>query len=294
MKQLKRAAALLLVLALALTMTGCGSFEQRMLRAASKMEKLESWHVDADVTVVVDVSAMGQSVPMKIDMTGSTDARREPLQTASVMRVEAMGQSTELLSYIFSGEEQGSFDSYLSNDGGATWEHAVVSASDMADLSTISSAAWPKDFLVESAKSFSEVGKETVNGSQATRFDGVVDAQAVGKAVLDSGVLDSLGDRVPFDFSKVFEELRGSIPVSLWLDDRSGLLVCYEMDLTDVLASLWDSLIAQLLEQEDLGDVGDLSELGLDLALKQMKLRATLSDFNAVGEIVLPETAQAA
>ena len=257
------------------------------------MEKLQSYHMDTDMIMRMSVSMMGQAVDMDMKLTAATDVQREPMQSASRMTTELMGETVEMLSYFFADEE-GSFDGYLSVDGGETWEHSTITADELPNITGIDSVKWPTEFLAESAKSFSEVGNETVNGRQATRFDGVLEGEAVGKAVEASGVLDSMGGVLPFDLTKVFDELSGRIPVSFWLDDKSGMLVRYDMDLTELFSSVWDSMLAELLESEGLDGTQNLTGLGLEMTLSEMNMSVKLSDFDAVGEIILPEAAKAA
>lgn len=294
MNKLKRIAAVLLCLAMLLALAACGSFEQRMLRAASKLEKLQSYHSDSEMTLDVGLSLMGQSMDMDVKLSAASDVDKANRQRYSIMSTELMGESMEILSYVMAGEEEGSFDSYISTDSGASWQHGTVTADELKEVTNAFTAEWPTEFLVESAKSFTENGKETVNGSQATRFDGLLEGEAVGRAVEDSGVLDSFGDALPLDLSAVFDKMSGSIPVSIWVDDKSGMLVRYDMDMTEVFASVWDTMLAELMESEELGDLGDLSQLGLEMELRKMFVSITLSDFDAVGEIVLPEAAKAA
>ena len=111
-----------------------------------------------------------------------------------------------------------------------------------------------------------------------------------------SGIFDSLGESFPVEMTDILDEFSGTIPVSLWLDDRSGMLVRYDMDMTEVFASVWDKLIAEILNEAggELGDIGDLAELGITFELNKLTMSATLSEFDAIGEIVLPENAKAA
>ena len=294
MNRLKKLAAILLCLAMLLALTACGSFEQRVVRAASKMEKLQSYHADSEMTVGMSISLMGQSMDMDVKLNCASDVNKDLKQVYSVMNTELMGETVEILSYVFAGEEEGSLDGYISTDAGETWQHSTMTADELNDVTDAFSAKWPTEFLAESAKSFAETGKETVNGSQATRFDGVLEGEAVGQAVQSSGVLDSFSGTLPFDLSVVFENLNGSIPVSIWVDDKSGMVVRCDMDMTEVFASVWDTMLAQLMASEELGDIGDLTQLGMEMELREMLMSITLSEFNAVGEITLPEAARAA
>ena len=294
MKTIKKLTAILLCLALVLALAACGSFEQRMVKAAGKMEKLKSYHVDMDMDLSLALSMMGQSMDMDMLIKTAMDLRNDPLQVRSSATLEIMGQSTEMLTYVFAGEKEGSYEVYASTDGGETWNSSTVDADELKkELSFDASALWSADYLRDAAKTFEEVGKEEVNGSQATRYDGQIQAEDVGEALANSGVFDTIAESLPVEVSEILDKFSGSIPVSIWLDDKSGRIVRYDMDMTEAFASVWDTLLAEVLSEAG-GELGDLAELGVSIELKQLTMSAVLSDFDAVGEIVLPEAAKAA
>lgn len=294
MKNVRKLAAALLCLALLFALAACGSFEQRMVKAAAKMEKLESYHMDLDMDLSLAISLMGQSTDMDMFFRTASDVRKEPLQMRSSVTTEMFGESAEVLTYVFAGEKEGSYDAWVSIDGGESWGSRTLDADELKqEINLDGGLSWAADFLRESAKTFTEAGKEEINGSQATRYDGVIEGEAVKQAVEASGVLDSMGEALPVDLSGVFDSFGGTIPVSLWVDDGSGMLVRYDMDMTEAFASVWDSVVDQLMNDAVEG-LGGIAELGVKAELKKLTVSAKLSDFDAIGEIVLPEAAKAA
>ena len=292
MKTVRKLTAMLLCLALMFALAACGSFEQRMLKAATKMEKLESYHMDADVELCMNLSMMGRDMDMDMFFRTATDLRRDPMQVYSRMSAEMLGESSEILTYVFAGEEEGSFDAYASLDGGESWGKKTLDAEELKEeLSLNSPLMWSSDFLRDAAKTFEEAGKEEINGSQATRYDGVIEGEAVGQALEASGVFNSMSEALPLDMSELLDQFSGTIPVSLWLDDRSGMLVRYDMDMTEAFASVWDAVMAEVMDT-DIMSADDLADLGMSMTLEKLSLSAVLSDFDAVGEIVLPESAK--
>ena len=294
MKTIKKMTAILLCLALILALAACGSFEQRMVKAAAKMEKLKSYHMDLDVNMAFTLSMLGQSMDMDMAVRTATDLRNDPLQARSVMTADMLGTTSEVTTYVFAGEKEGTFDTYVTLDDGESWGTGTIDSEELNDqLSLNSNLMWSADFLRDAAKTFEEIGKEEINGSQATRYDGVIEGEAVGKALEASGVFNSLGEAFPVDMMEIVNQISGSIPVSLWADDKSDMIVRYDMDMTEAFSSVWDVVLEQLMNDEAI-DAEDIAELGMTMDLKLLSLSAVFSDFDAVGEIVLPEAAKAA
>ena len=297
MKHFRKLIAVLLCLALALSLAACGSFEQRMLRAATKMEKLQSYRVDTDWELGMNMLFMGQSSDLDLFLSSASKVQKSPFCVSTELTTELMGESASIQTFLTAGEEEGSYKAWVSVDGGTTWRAKTLTKDDLPKLTLPSGAKWPLDFLRESAASFAEAGHEDLNGSSATRFDGKIEGEAVRLAVEASGVLDALRQSAALeglDLTEIIDSLSGSIPVSLWMDDRSGYIVRYEMDLTEVMSSVWDSLRSQLLRFEGMDALEQLEKLGLELTLSHVHMSAVLSDFDAVEEIVLPEAANAA
>ncbi len=297
MTRIKRLAAALLCLALVFSLAACGSFEQRMLKAATKMEKLSGYHVDTDWDFGMSVQFMGQSTEMDLRLASASDVQKSPFCVATELTTELMGESASVLTFLTAGETEGSYKAWVSVDGGTTWRTKTLTKDDLPKLALPSGGGWPLAFLRECAASFAEAGREELNGSQATRYDGVIEGETVRQAVEVSGVLDALCQSAALeglDLTEIVENLSGRIPVSLWLDDRSGYIVRYEMDLTEVMDSVWDSVQSQILRYEGMDALEQLQRLGLKLNLDHVRMSAELSGFDAIGEIVLPEADAAA
>ena len=124
MKRMRKIAAVLLALALMLSLAACGSFETRMAKAARKMEKLQSWRMDMDMDMEMSMGLLGESVDLDIAVAGTADINSDPLKMKMDMNMQVMGEALNILSYY---EQDGDdYMAYVSPDGGNSWAKQSV------------------------------------------------------------------------------------------------------------------------------------------------------------------------
>ncbi len=297
MRSMKKILSTALILALALCLCACDSgvfrfqqkelsFEERLANAAQQMKQVKSMHLDLDLNIDLDMTvAIGEAEQSEnLDMTSryGIDIQNEPLKMYMEMEVLFQGEGGTLLSYAEqAGDEVLLYSSY---DDGTTWSKTTTAS--VADLTPQDPVQQTALFLA-CAGSFTETGKETVNGSQATVYSGVISGQYVEEAIKSTGVLDSLGQMGVEASEEMFQDL-GDIPASIAIDDASGMLVRYEMDMSQVMQNMMDRLIGSMLAQYG------MTETSVTLTVGKVQVVMTLSRFNSVGEIVIPEAAKAA
>lgn len=293
MKNGKKILALALALALTLCLCACGgvtrllptppTFEEKLARSAEQMEQAESMHMDLDMDIGLSVTVSGQS--QSVDMTAryAVDLRKEPLKMRMAMDISAMGMDQKMIYYAEQADD--AVTVYLSLDDGAHWtKQSTSSISDIApqDLDQ------QTDLLLACAESFTETGKEEIDGSAATVYTGVISGEYVEEAIKSSGALDTLADALGVEVpEELFRDL-GDIPATIAIDDDSSLVVRYSMDMGAVMQSLMAKLMDLALESY--GETGAEFELKID----RMLITTTLSQVNSLEEIVIPEAAKAA
>ena len=220
MKKIGKIACLFLALILMLSLTACGSFEMKMATAAKKMEKLQSYRMDVDVDMEMSMSLLGQSMPLDMSMKGTADVNTEPERTKMEFDVEMLGETAHMLSYSEKTEEQ--LISYVSQDGGDVWTKQSLDRSEFPGLTD------KNDFgtLLKLAKSFEKSGTETVRGSEATVFSGVIQGEEISAAVQMSGVLNSLYESMGMNLGGADIDLSGcgSIPTTIAIDNNLQLI----------------------------------------------------------------------
>lgn len=285
MKRWTKLTALVLAVVMLLSLSGCGGFEMKMARAATKMSKLKSLHMDMDMQLELSMpTILGQSLRMNVSVNGGADSSFSPLLTRADLTVSALKSEKELLYYLEqTGDE---YVMYLSTDGGGIWLKKLVNREDLPAQLNLDL----KDLSVfrDCAKSFAEIGTEELPGGKATRYDGVIEGEFVGRALALTGALDALRESLGLELDEENLDSLGSIPTSVWIDNRSGMIVRYSMEPTQALQTVIRSVMGDLLSSYGLGDLNP--ELNLDRAV----VTVDLSSFNGVDPIVIPAAAKAA
>ena len=292
MKKFKAIVCLFLVLVMAVGLAGCGSFEMKMLAAAKKMEKLQSYRMDMDMDIGLRLSLLGESTDLEMSIDGTVDVNTDPKRTKTELGTELLGSRLGILSY---SEKEGERTvSYVSQDGGKTWVKRSAEGGKLGELADKDKIA----ALLKLAKSFEESGTETVRGSEATVFAGDVQGADIGGILEATGLLGSLAEAMDLDEGLDIDfAASGSVPVTIAIDKKSGMIVRYTMDLSEIMQNvmpgLLDQLVASASAEAGLEDL-NLGMFGFELEVGKVFVTAELYDFDAVGPIEIPAAAREA
>ena len=279
MKKTKRIIVFAILAAMLLSLCGCGMFRTRVAKAAVKMSKLESLHADVEMQIGMGISVLGQDVNADADVTGGVDIQRDPERVYVNMTAEVAGFEQNLLLYAVGRD--GGADVYSSADGGESWTKGSIENDDSSKSSTADGKSL---FLLlsDSAASFKEYGKEKINGSDAIRYKGEITSDELKQALELANVKQSLEESLDVELDDdVFADL-GSVPVSIWIDEKSGMIVRVEMDMSDVMQGLVPVLVDKSLEKADIG-------IGVNTKVYDATVSITLSEFDAV-QVTKPTT----
>ena len=279
MKKTKRILVFAILAAMLLSLCGCGMFRTRVAKAAIKMSKLESLHADVEMQIGMGISVLGQDVNADADVTGGVDIQRDPERVYVNMTAEVAGSEQNLLLYAVGRD--GGADVYSSADGGESWTKGSI---ENDDSSKSSKADGKSLFLLlsDSAASFKEYGKEKINGSDAIRYKGEITSDELKQALELANVKQSLEESLDVELDDdVFADL-GSVPVSIWIDVKSDMIVCVELDMSDVMQGLVPVLVDKSLEKADIG-------IGVNTKVYDVTVSITLSEFDAV-QVTKPTT----
>ena len=279
MKKTKRIIVFAILAAMLLSLCGCGMFRTRVAKAAVKMSKLESLHADVEMQIGMGISVLGQDVNADADVTGGVDIQRDPERVYVNMTAEVAGFEQNLLLYAVGRD--GGADVYSSADGGESWTKGSIENDDSSKSSTADGKSL---FLLlsDSAASFKEYGKEKINGSDAIRYKGEITSDELKQALELANVKQSLEESLDVELDDdVFADL-GSVPVSIWIDEKSGMIVRVEMDMSDVMQGLVPVLVDKSLEKADIG-------IGVNTKVYDVTVSVTLSEFDAV-QVTKPMT----
>lgn len=279
MKKTKRILVFAILAAMLLSLCGCGMFRTHVAKAAIKMSKLESLHADVEMQIGMGISVLGQDVNADATVTGGADIQRDPERVYVNMNAEVAGFEQNMLLYAVGRD--GGADVYSSADSGESWTKDSI---ENDDSSKSSKADGKSVFLLlsDSAASFKEYGKEKVNGSDAIRYNGKITSDELKQALELADVKQSLEESLDVELDDdVFEDL-GDVPVSIWIDVKSGMIVRVEMDMSDVMQGLVPILVDKAMEKTDVG-------IGVNTKVYDATVSITLSEFDAV-QVTKPTT----
>ena len=279
MKKAKRILVFAILAAMLLSLCGCGMFRTRVAKAAIKMSKLDSLHADVEMQIGMGISLLGQDVNADAAITGGADIQRDPERVYVNLMAEVAGFEQNLLFYGVGRDD--SFDVYSSADSGDSWTKGSVEDD---DRSKNSKADGKSLFLLlsDSAASFKEYGKEKVNGSDAIRYNGKITSDELRQALELANAKQALEESLDVELDDdVFEDL-GDVPVSIWIDVKSGMIVRVEMDMSDVMQGLVPVLVDKAMEKTDVG-------IGVNTKVYEVTVSITLSEFDAV-QVTKPTT----
>ena len=279
MKKTKRIIVFAILAAMLLSLCGCGMFRTRVAKAAIKMSKLESLHADVEMQIGMGISVLGQDVNADAAVTGGADIQRDPERVYVNMNAEVAGFEQNMLLYAVGRD--GGADVYSSADSGESWTKDSI---ENDDSSKSSKADGKSLFLLlsDSAASFKEYGKEKVNGADAIRYNGKITSDELKQALELADVKQSLEESLDVELDDdVFEDL-GDVPVSIWIDVKSGMIVRVEMDMSDVMQGLVPVLVDKAMERTDIG-------IGVNTKVYDVTVSITLSEFDAV-QVTKPTT----
>ena len=279
MKKTKRILVFAILAAMLLSLCGCGMFRTHVAKAAIKMSKLDSLHADIEMQIGMGISVLGQDVNADAAVTGGADIQRDPERVYVNMNAEVAGFEQNMLLYAVGRD--GGADVYYSADSGESWTKDSI---ENDDSSKSSKADGKSVFLLlsDSAASFKEYGKEKVNGSDAIRYNGKITSDELKQALELADVKQSLEESLDVELDDdVFEDL-GDVPVSIWIDVKSGMIVRVEMDMSDVMQGLVPVLVDKAMEKTDVG-------IGVNTKVYDATVSITLSEFDAV-QVTKPTT----
>ena len=285
-KEMKRLLSFLLALVMVLGLTGCtgNSFEMRMIKAVEQQSKLKSLHTDMETDISMSVTVMGQAVDVDLVMKGASDAVSEPPRSKTEMDIAVMGSSQKILTYT--EQLDGYAMLYTSADGGKTWQKQRLESGEIPQLGKPENTVEQLKLLAESAKSFEMTGTESIRGSEATVYSGVLEGETVEEAIRLTGILQNLRDQAGIEVPEELFQNLGGIPVTIAIDNRSGRIVRYTMELTELMQSLMTNAMEELFASQGFGS------LDLQIETKSAVSTVELSQFDSVGEIVIPEAAR--
>ena len=257
----------------------------------ASFDDVKSLRMDIDLIINMDMSLFGESLTdIKMDMDGTLDMTRDPERFYLDMTTTGDEESQHLLSYY---EPQGTgYVVYTSVDEGKTWEKQTVTDEAIPNGIVSSLDSFAK--IAEFAKGFEKTGTEEIHGRKADVYSGVLSGEQLKEYLEISGSLDALFSSFGTNTNDMDTSTLGEMPVTIMLDSENGMLLGYSMDMKDFLQNLMQSmmgsLISSTMQGQELPEGFDLGSM-MTVTINEAKSNTTLYDFNAVGEITMPNAA---
>ena len=298
MKRYQKLLSLLVILSLAMCLSGCSVIT--ITKAVKNMNSLESVSADLALDLGMSMAMMDEATDLDITVTGPLDVDLVNEKCRATFTVDLMGEAMDLLFYYEKAD--GKHITYVSSDGGETWSKTETPME--AGQETTSSDLKSLALLKKLSDSFEESGTETVNGNEVVLYTGNVRWEDLVADLDLSSAMETAESAAgaELDLNALDLAALGSIPVTIGYDSENALVVKFSADLTETVQNLLP-MITKIIMQSIAAESGEdpaamenfsLSDLGIDFQIQSLKLSADLYNFDAVGEIVIPAEALAA
>lgn len=277
MRNLKKLGAFLLAGALMVSSVACGgkkelSLADRMSEAQKKMAELKSMEGTMEMDLAMVAESDGEKQDFAVKTTGDIVMFQNPIKMKSHMKMD-MGLLGSQEIDMYMEEKDGKATQYMQMAG--EWIKQEVPKELLDQSNSIKSA----ELLLKSMTNVKEVGKEKVNGKNATKIEGEISGDAIKDVIEASGALDSMGAMGDVDeamMNKILEKV-GVLKVVYYLTDDNEI-VKIEEDLVNFMNQLFESMFSD----------GDAS---MKMTVSKALLNMTFDKFNAATEFEIPEEA---
>jgi hypothetical protein len=250
--------------------------EEIVRASAEKSYEAESLHADVSMKISVELVASGMSMKMDMSNDAEADVQMNPAVSRIVMKMQMLGQEQTALVYMEQdGEEK---KAYISTDDGQTW---TTSDDLQASVPGLSGDGIPGGFRAENwlMKDVREIGTETVDGAATTVYAGYLPKeQFLENKDMQSDLPINLDEGV----AEVLDQI-GDIPMTFWVDNKTGRLLQYRMDLQELMTKVLDNS-----SEENMSASG----LKINYTVNTAIIECRFSKFNEIPPIVVPPEAK--
>jgi hypothetical protein len=278
-KFLRTGGLVVLILSMLMSLSACSKSPEDILAEAQKnMADVTSMSYSMDMSMEMGT----EEFMLGMDMVSTADYIIDPLTLKLDLSMD-MGELGSTSQTMYTTLEGDTYISYFTVDDGATWYKQEVASTEELERYNAQNTM---ELYLSSMENFEENGTETINGSKATRYDGVISKEYLKDVMEISGVLSQF-ESFGLDSSSIDLETAdfGEMPISVWIDEESVLPVKYEMDMTSFMQNMMDVLLTTLMAE------GESTET---LTIGEVFVSMTLTNLNGVEQIEIPPEALAA
>ena len=286
----RKTLTLLLAMLMLMSISVTALAEEPKPAEEASYENLDSWSMDTTVNIDLTMNMMGEEMALQMEIGTAIDMTKSPERCRTEMTTDSMGDSQKTILYY---EKDGNnFTVVVSEDGGETWNKQVLPAEQFPANMQASLASFAK--LTDYASVLTKTGTETIKGRAATVYSGSLTGEQAADYIETTGALSALESMFATGPDAMDVGELGEMPLSIAIDNETGMLVWFNMDMSDYLQHLMDrvlnTIIQSALGEEELPEDLDLSMFEASVVIREASGDTTLYNFNEVGEIQLPET----
>lgn len=258
-------------------------FDVAIAEANEKLQQVKSMHMDMEMNMgMVITIAMGelkQTMPMDIHMLYAMDVINDPYVGRADVTLSTSDESMQGVIYVVKEGED--MILYASDDDGVTWNKTV----NPKDSQLPQGPSETLDMFSGEGVNIQLTGVEEVNGKPAKVYAGTIDGKFLQQVLNAFGSMSELTEAMGADMSEEALANLSDIDVTIMIDAESGLLVRYVIDMAGAMKDLMmTALVASM--------GGELPEgVELDIDMSATLIEMTLSNFDAVEPIEIPEAA---
>lgn len=200
--------------------------DEAVKQAMEQLNTVNSYQLDAEIGFTI--SAMGQSVEMRVLMNG--EQTQNPDTAHITMTLDTGFASEKMESYVVKDGEN--YTVYSNSDGG-TWTKEVTSDNQSVfDYNSF-------DNNLGNGTDYKSAGAETVNGENCNHYVGTISADQLIALFGAMNSLDGLGlDPTDPETAAQFDDLQ----MDFWVSMSTGRLVRLSVDLTPLIRGMFSSL----------------------------------------------------
>ena len=258
-------------------------FDVAIAAANEKLQQVKSMHTNMEMNMgLVITLAMGemkQSMPMDINMLYAMDVTYEPNVARADVALSSGDESMKGVIYVVRDGEN--VITYTSDDEGVTWKKNVNPQENQLPQSPDETL----NLFSGEGADLQLIGEEEVNGKPAKVYTGTIDGKFLQDVLNSTAAAGELTEAVGADMSEEALANLSDIQVTIKIDKESGLPVQYTIDTADARQEL---MLAATVASMG----GELREgMTFDIEISDMLIDMTLSDFDAIAPIEIPEAA---
>jgi len=258
--------------------TGCGgsnmdTAEIEALLSQAKATMAEVKSMEADMTMEMDMAMAGEV--LETTTVAHILTRQEPLKMKMEMSMQMDDGTSMEEMLMYAVEEDGKLKTYMYSAD--MWYAETLELGELDQYN----AEENMDLYLDNIMDYKAEGEETIDGTKTTKITGVITGDAMEEALDASGMASSAESMGVTEemMREMYAEL-ADLPISLWID-AEGYVWKYEMDMTEMMQKIMD---------ESLKAMG-AAETDIQMVIEKTAITMVCSEFNAVGEIEIPEAA---